>query len=122
VLNRAEDYAKKVRLIEVRGWPLCARCVRRWTGGRVAAGILFFGGIAAMAISAIAALTFADGNRLLSIPFMVGFVAAALVAPWVFAWSGLALVTRTQATSDGAAVRVDEPHEEFRRQVGRRAR
>jgi hypothetical protein len=122
VLNRAEDYAKKVKFIEVHGWPLCARCVRRRTGGRMAAGVLFFGGITAMVISAVAALTVADGNRLLSIPFMIGFVTAALLAPWVFAWSGLTLVTRTQATPDGGAVQVGDPHEEFRRQVGRRLR
>ncbi|BEL08127.1 hypothetical protein Q0Z83_063180 [Actinoplanes sichuanensis] len=120
VLNRADDYAKKVKFIEVSGWPLCARCVRRRAGGRLAAGILFFGGIAAMVISAVAGLTFADGNRLLSIPFMAGFVEAALLAPWIFAWSGLALTTRTQATPDGTAVRVDEPDPEFRRQLDRR--
>jgi hypothetical protein len=118
VLNRAEDYARKVKSIEVRGWPLCRRCVRRRAGGRTAAGVLFFGGTAAMVIAAIAALTIADGNRLLSIPFMAGFVTAVLLAPWMFAWAGLALITRAQATADGTAVRVDEPHAEFRRQVG----
>ncbi|MEU4163368.1 hypothetical protein [Actinoplanes sp. NPDC026670] len=84
----------------------------------MAAGILFFGGIAAMVVAAVAGLTFADGNRLLSIPFMAGFVSAAFLAPWIFAWAGLALVTRTRATPDGSAVRVDEPHDDFRRQIG----
>jgi hypothetical protein len=119
VLNRAEEYSRKVKLVEVHGWPLCVRCVRRRRLGRTVAGVLFFGGIAAMVISAVAALTIADRNRLLSIPFMVGFVATALLSPWPFAWSGPALTTRTQATGDGTAVRVDEPHEEFRRQLTR---
>jgi hypothetical protein len=70
-----------------------------------------------MVISAVVALTIADRDRLLSIPFMVGFVATALLSPWPFAWAGPALTTRTQVTADGTAVRVDEPHETFRWQL-----
>ncbi|WP_328477666.1 hypothetical protein OHA21_25080 [Actinoplanes sp. NBC_00393] len=115
-MNRAEEYLKKVTFVEVRGWPLCPRCVRRRNGGRVAAAVLLFGGVAAMILSVVVTLTVARGERAWSIPFLAGF-AAVLLSPWPFSWAGLPKVTQTQANPDGSAVLVDHPHGEFRRQL-----
>ncbi|MEU4420729.1 hypothetical protein AB0F81_08890 [Actinoplanes sp. NPDC024001] len=115
-LNRAEEYLKKVAFVEVRGWPLCARCVRRRRLGRVAAAALLFGGVAAMILSVIVTLTIADGDRRWSIPFLAGF-AAVILSPWPFSWAGLPKVTQTRASPAGTAVLVDHPDDEFRRRL-----
>lgn len=115
-LSRAEEYVKKVTFVEVRGWPLCARCVRRRATGRIAAAALLFGGLGVMILSVVVTLTVAQGNRLWSIPFLAGF-AAMILSPWPFSWAGLPRVTQTQANRDGSAVVVDHPNDEFCRQL-----
>lgn len=115
-LNRGEEYAKQVTFVTVHGWPLCAQCARRRSTGLSLAGILFFGGLAAIAGAVIARLAMPDPSLLLAIPILGGFVAM-LLSPLPLRWAGLPQLTQTQATADGTAVHVDHPASEFSTQI-----
>jgi len=111
-VGRAAEYLTKVKFIKVAGWPLCIRCVRRRTLGLAVAGVLFFGGVAAIAVAVVIALATSPG-RLLAVPFLAGFLAI-LASPWPFTWGGLPRITQTESTLDATAVIVHRPHSRFR--------
>lgn len=111
-LNRADEYLTKVRFVKVRGWPLCAECVRRRRLGLALAAALFFGGVAAIVGSLIARAATSDDSPLLGVLVMAGFVAI-LLSPLPFSWAGLPKLTHTRATPSGDAVHIDDADPEF---------
>jgi hypothetical protein len=115
-LNRADEYLRQVKVTRVSGWPLCAQCVRERTLGLILAGVLFFGGLAAMLVAFVVG-ALADGPQpLLAVPILGGF-AAILASPLALRWGGLPRLTQAETTDDGAAVRVVDPHPEFAAQL-----
>jgi hypothetical protein len=111
-LNRAEEYARQVKIAKVSGWPLCARCVRRRVFGLTAAAVLFFGGLATMVAAFIIAGAEDGPNAGMLAPILGGF-AAMLLSPLALRWGSIPRLTGTELTSDGAIVKVADASSEF---------
>jgi len=115
-LNRAEGYARQVKIVKVTGWPLCQRCVRARNVRLAVAAILFLGGLLMM-ITGFVIATADDGpNKALIAPILFGF-AAILVSPVPFSAASLPKVAQAQATADGSAVHVHNASLEFAEQL-----
>jgi hypothetical protein len=117
-LNRAEEYARQVKIVKVTGWPLCRQCVQRRTAGLALAGALFFGGLLAMIAGFVLAAADDGPNAALLIPILVGF-AAVLVSPLPLRSASLPTLARAQATADGSAVHVVDADPKFIEQLPR---
>jgi hypothetical protein len=111
-LNRAEEYARQVKIAKVSGWPLCARCVRRRVLGLTAAAVLVFGGLGAMVAGFIIAAADDGPNAGMLAPILGGF-AAILLSPLPLRWGSIPRLTGTQLTSDGATVKVADASSGF---------
>jgi len=112
-VDRADEYLRAVKAVRVAGWPLCAACLRERRVHLTLAGVLFFGGLAALVGAFIAGGVMAGDQPLLLVPILAGF-AAMLLSPIPLARGALPRLTRTETTVDGTAVRITEPHPEFR--------
>jgi hypothetical protein len=117
-LNRAEEYARQVKIVKVSGWPLCPQCVRRRIVGLSFAGVLFFGGLLAMIAGFVVGAVDDGSNPALLIPILLGF-AAVLVSPLPFRSASLPRIARAQVTADGSAVHVADPSPQFMEQLPR---
>jgi hypothetical protein len=111
-LERAAERLQLVRIVVLRGWPLCSRCVRRRSVALGLANTLFFGGLIAVVAALVLRLRGDTGTSTLLAPVVGGFVAmAATTAP--LEWGGLSRLARATVTPDGAAVHVADPHPTF---------
>jgi hypothetical protein len=110
--DSAAEYTQQVRVVEVSGWPLCAACVRQRTLGVTLAAVLFFGGLSALLAAALAGILTDRVGLPTVVVFAVG-LATATSAPLVLRWGSLPQVTGSQATADGGAVRLTDPHPAF---------
>lgn len=110
--DRADEYLRAVRTVTVSGWPLCATCVRERRTWLSLAGVLFFGGLAALVASFVIGGLMSGDQPLLLIPLLAGF-AAILASPIPLGRGALPRLTRAETTSDGQSVRITEPHPEF---------
>jgi hypothetical protein len=117
-LNRAEEYAKQVKIVKVSGWPLCANCVRRRTAGLVLAGLLFFGGLLAMIVGFVVAAVDDGPDKTPMIPILLGF-AAILLSPLPFRFASLPKITHAEVTANGSVVHVSEASTSFAEQLPR---
>lgn len=111
-VDRADEYLRAVKAVRLTGWPLCATCVRDRLVYLALAGVLFFGGLAALVAAFVAGGVMAGDQPLLLIPILAGF-AAMLLSPIPLTRAALPRLTRTETTVDGTAVRITEPHPEF---------
>lgn len=111
-LDRADEYLRAVKAVRLSGWPLCATCVRDRRAYLALAGVLFFGGLAAVVVAFIAGGVLAGDQPLLLIPILAGF-AAMLLSPIPLTRGALPRLTGTETTVDGTAVRITDPHPEF---------
>jgi hypothetical protein len=118
-LNRAEEYAKQVKIVKVSGWPLCAKCARRRTLGLTLAGLLFFGGLVAMIAGFVVAAVDDGPNKAPMIPILVGF-AAILLSPLPFRSASLPKIAQAEVTADGTSIHVAGPSAAFIDQLPRR--
>lgn len=115
---RQQDFVlqSKPRLggTDVRGWPLCGRCVRARVCWLAVASVLFFGGLAVFAGSLIAAAA-SDG------PWLAGLAAAGFVlmplAAVPFALGSLPRLIRARTSSDGESVVISRPSRAFTAQL-----
>ncbi|MFF5989858.1 hypothetical protein [Prauserella flavalba] len=109
--ERLDQHGKKVRTTDVKGWPLCRKCVRTRALWLAAASALFFGGLAAFAGSLIVS-AIADGMPWLAGVAVAGFVLMPLAAvPFVL--GSLPRLTRAQTSPDGASVVIENPSPAF---------
>jgi hypothetical protein len=111
-LNRAEEYARQVKIVKVSGWPLCRRCVQRRTVGLALAGVLFLGGLLAMIAGFVVAAVGDGPNGAPLIPILLGF-AAILVSPLSLRWASLQRLAQAEVTTDGSAVHIADPSQDF---------
>lgn len=109
--ERLGQHAKKVRVVQVKGWPLCALCVRTRASWLTVASVVFFGGLVAFVGSLLVGLL-ADGVQALAAVAVAGFVVMPLAAfPFVRGSMGRIVGARTSA--DGAFVVVQDPSQAF---------
>jgi hypothetical protein len=114
VLGTAErlgQYRKKVRVTDVKGWPLCSKCTRTRAWWLVAASAMFFGGLVAFAGSMFVGV-FTDGMPWLAGVAAVGFVLMPLSAV-PFAQGSLSRLTGARTSPDGSSVIVENPSDAF---------
>ena len=111
-VDSASDHPRRVRVVEVSGWPLCAACERQRTLATALATALIVGGLLMIVAASVAGIVAARAPLPVVAAFAAGLVAV-LLAPLVLRWGGLQQVTRAQATADGAAVRLTDPHPAF---------
>ncbi|WP_139320631.1 hypothetical protein [Saccharomonospora sp. CUA-673] len=107
----AGDYAKKVKVAEVTGWPLCSRCLRMRARWMVVAAVLFYGGLLAVASPFVAAI-FVDVPGWMAGVGAAGFVALP-VSAWPFSRGSIPRVIGARTSADGAFVVVRSPSSEF---------
>jgi hypothetical protein len=120
-LDRASEYLRAVRVVRVTGWPLCSRCLRIRRIYRIVAGLLFFGGLAALSAAFIVGGLMDGDQPMLLLPILAGF-AAILLSAVPLARCALPRLTRIETTSDGTAVRITGSHPEFVARLDARAR
>jgi hypothetical protein len=118
-LNRAEEYAKQVKIVKMSGWPLCAKCVRRRTVRLILTGLLFFGGLLAMIAGFVVAAVDEGPNKAPIVPILLG-LAAILVSPLPFRSASLPKLAHAEVTPEGSAVRVVDADTAFAEQLPRR--
>ncbi|MCX2732122.1 hypothetical protein OOZ19_17935 [Saccharopolyspora sp. NFXS83] len=112
VAGRLGERARQVRITRVRGWPLCAACVRRRTTGLVLANVLFWGGLALIAGALAARLITGVQSPALGAALLGGFLAA-LVSVVPFVLGSLPRITGARTSEDGAEVALSAPHPAF---------
>lgn len=109
--DRLGQHAKNVRVIHVKGWPLCAGCGRERAGWLTLASVMFFGGLAAFAGSMVVGLV-ADGVRAFAAVAAGGFVLMPLSAI-PFARGSLARLVGARTSAEGSLVLVQNPSHAF---------
>jgi hypothetical protein len=117
-VGRLSDRARRVKVVRVQAWPLCARCARTRAIWLTAAQILFWGGLAA-AVGAIVARILADEpSPVLGIPLLGGF-ALVLASPFVLQVAALGRITQAETSADGSQVLVRDAHPAFVEEMAR---
>ena len=109
--NRLARHGTQVRVVHVRGWPLCPRCLRTRRWWLAIASVLFFGGLVAFA-GALLGGALTDGAPWLAAVAGGGFVLLPLSA-LPFSRGALGRLTGARTSPDGTSVLVDEPSEPF---------
>lgn len=109
---RMSDIARNTKITELRQWPLCAACYRRHRALRIVAGVLFWGGLLALAGSIVARIIAGETVPGLLVPMVAGFLAM-IAAGFVFGASGLARLIGAQTSQDGSTVLITNPHPRF---------
>lgn len=109
--ERLGQHAKKVRVIHIKGWPLCRRCARTRASWLTLASVVFFGGLATFVGSLIVGLV-SDGVQALAAVAVAGVVLMPLAA-FPFAYGSLGNLVGARTSSDGALVLVHDPSHAF---------
>ncbi|OZM70046.1 hypothetical protein CFN78_27330 [Amycolatopsis antarctica] len=109
--ERLAQHASKVRVIDVKGWPLCAVCVRTRTSWLAVASALFFGGLAAL-VGSLAVGAFTDGMQWLAAVAVGGFVLMPLAA-FPFVRGSMGRLIGAMTSPDGESVIVENPSAAF---------
>lgn len=114
-LQRATQRQAESVTVDVRGWPVCARCSRiRWGWASVALVLGVAGILAAFVVFSTAGPQAWPGAPLLGGFFLL----LTSVVPLSFgSWPR---ITHTHGTPDGSAVLVEDPHPAFVAQTQRR--
>lgn len=115
--ERLDQHRKNVRVAEVRGWPLCGRCVRTRALWVSVAAAMFFGGLAVFVGSLIAAAV-TDGMPWLAGVAVAGFALLPLSA-FPFVLGSLPRLTGARTSPDGASVIVTNPSQAFTAELSR---
>ncbi|RBM16220.1 hypothetical protein DI005_25565 [Prauserella sp. PE36] len=115
--ERLDQHGRKVRVAEVKGWPLCRRCVRTRALWLTVAATLFFGGLAAFAGSLIAAAV-TDGMPWLAGVAVAGFALLPLSA-FPFVLGSIPRLTGAETSPDGASVVIKNPSRAFTAELPR---
>lgn len=115
--DRLAQRGAKVRVSDVRGWPLCGACVRVRTVGLALAVVLFWGGLLAFAGALIAGLV-GDVPSALAVVAVLGFVAM-VVSPFALHLGALGRIVRARVSDDGQSVVVESPSAAFAAGSGR---
>ncbi len=114
VLSQAERLAQhgsKVKVADVKGWPLCARCVRTRAFWMTLASVLLYGGLLAF-LGALVVGVFSEGVPWLAAVAAVGFVLLP-VSALPFSRGAMSRIIGARTSSDGTSVIVERPSAEF---------
>lgn len=109
--ERLDQHKKKVRLAEVKGWPLCQKCARTRAVWLTVASVLFFGGLVGLVGSLILG-SVSDGMPWLAGVAVAGF-ALMPIAAFPFVLGSLSRITGAQTSPDGASVIIANPSRAF---------
>ncbi|MBK1783520.1 hypothetical protein [Prauserella cavernicola] len=109
--ERLDQHGKKVRVAEVKGWPLCRRCVRTRARWLAVACVFFLGGLALFAGSLIVAAV-TDGMPWLAGVAVAGFALMPLSA-FPFVRGSMSRLIGARASDDGSAVLIENPSRAF---------
>lgn len=109
--DRISEYAKKVRVAHVKGWPLCPACLRTRAIWFSTAMVMFFGGLVAFAGSLLVGV-FVEVPKAFAAVAAIGFVVMVLSAI-PFHRASYARVVSAATSADGTTVIVVEPKQEF---------
>ncbi|MEU6646382.1 hypothetical protein ABZ863_28070 [Saccharomonospora sp. NPDC046836] len=109
--ERLDQYRKKVRVADIKGWPLCQKCTRTRALWLTVASAMFFGGLAAFVGSLIAAAV-TDGMQWLATVAVAGFALMPLAAV-PFTMGSLPRLTRARTSPDGTSVIIESPSHAF---------
>lgn len=109
--ERLAQHGAKVRVIDVKDWPLCPTCVRTRATWVSIASLLFFGGLTAL-IGSLLVAAFTDGMQWLAAVAAIGFVAMPLAA-WPFARGSMGRLISARTAPDGESVIVEHPSSAF---------
>lgn len=111
-VSRLSRYAERVRILRVRGWPLCPACLRGRRSWLAVTLLLFIGGLAAFTGSLLTGLLVNEPPRVLAGVAAGGFVAMVLSA-WPFSRAGLGRVASAFTDEHGEAIIVAAPSSAF---------
>lgn len=114
VLSQAERLAQhgnKVKVADVKGWPLCARCVRTRAIWMTLASVLLFGGLLAF-LGALVVGVFTEGAPWLAAVAAMGFVVLPMSA-LPLSRGAMSRIIGARTSSDGTSVIVACPSAEF---------
>lgn len=115
--ERLDQHARKVRVTQVKGWPLCDVCARTRTRWLTVAAVLFFGGLLVFAGSLVAGILAEAGTvRWLAGVALAGFVVAVLAA-FPFSRGSMSRVIGASTAPEGDAVLVENPSAPFRAEL-----
>ena len=122
VLGMAErlgQHGRKVRVTDVKDWPLCQECVRTRTFWLTISRIMFFGGLLAIVVSATIALVAEEGTvKPLAWVFVLGFLLLPLAA-FPFSIGSIPRIIGANTAPEGGSVLVVDPSEEFAAELPR---
>lgn len=109
--ERLDQHRKKVRVADVKGWPLCQKCTRTRALWLAIASTMFFGGLGAFVGSLIVGAV-TDGMPWLAGVAVAGFVLMPLAA-FPFVLGSLSRLTGAETSPDGASVIIENPSYAF---------
>lgn len=107
------ERAHKVRVTEVRGWPLCDVCARTRTLWLTVSSVMFFGGVLTFLGSLVIGMLAEKGTvQALAVVAMAGFMLIVLSA-FPFARGGMARIIGASIAPEGDKVLVENPSRPF---------
>lgn len=109
--GRLGEWGQRVKVIRVRGWPLCSKCVTQRRAWIWPTRVMFWGGLALL-IGAVVARILAGPAPLLGIP-MLGGCALMLASVIPFTRASYLRITQAQTSADGSQVIITNPHPRF---------
>jgi hypothetical protein len=110
--GRLGEHAKRVKILEITEWPLCGRCVQARRLWLVVAGVLFWGGLVAIAAGVVMRVVLGEPTPLVAASFIGGLVMV-LVSPAPFVAGSLPRLTRARTSVDGGFVQVNDADPRF---------
>ncbi|WP_216209218.1 hypothetical protein [Amycolatopsis aidingensis] len=111
--DRLGQHGRKVRVTQVKGWPLCRTCARTRASWLAVSAVMFFGGLLAFAGSLLTGILAEQGTvRWLAGVAVAGFVLLVLAA-FPFHYGSLPRLVGAHTAPDGGSVRVVNPSEAF---------
>lgn len=119
---RLGEYGTKVRITDVREWPLCQTCVRTRIFWLIVAGVMFYGGLLAFVGSIIVGIIAEKGTVApLAGVAMLGFMLLPLAA-FPFYVGSIPRLIGARTAPEGGSVLVVDPSDEFVAELPRAGR
>ncbi|TWH20822.1 hypothetical protein JD82_02671 [Prauserella rugosa] len=109
--DRLAQHGSKVKVTDVKGWPLCPLCVRTRAVWMTLASALLFGGLLAF-LGALVVGAFTEGASWLAAVAAIGFVLLP-VSALPLSRGAMSRVIGARTSPDGQSVIVDKPSAAF---------